>query len=57
LYGALKAAGVTYVSVGHRPTLLAFHERVLLLHGDGTGSWQVKPAEQVSLETAVAFMD
>lgn len=24
-------AGITLVSVGHRPTLLAFHEEVLLL--------------------------
>lgn len=28
-----RAAGVTYVSVGHRPTLTAFHDSVLLLHG------------------------
>jgi len=57
LYGALKQAGVTYVSVGHRPTLLSFHERVLLLHGDGGGGWDVQLAQGVSLETAVAFMD
>lgn len=57
LYGALKAAGVTYVSVGHRPTLLQFHEKVLLLHGDGKGGWETRPAKEVNLETAVAFMD
>lgn len=57
LYKALKNAGVTYVSVGHRPTLLNFHERVLLLKGDGDGGWEVKPAKDVDLETAVALMD
>lgn len=57
LYQALRHAGVTYVSVGHRPTLLQFHERVLLLKGDGGGGWSVKKAEEVSLETAVEFMD
>jgi ABC-type uncharacterized transport system fused permease/ATPase subunit len=57
LYQALKNAGVTYVSVGHRPTLLNFHERVLLLKGDGDGGWEVKPAKDVNLETAVALMD
>lgn len=57
LYKALKNAGVTYVSVGHRPTLLNFHERVLLLKGDGDGGWEVKSAKDVDLETAVALMD
>lgn len=57
LYAALRDAGITYVSVGHRPTLLAFHERVLLLHGNQEGGWEVQPAKQMSLETAVAFMD
>jgi ABC-type uncharacterized transport system fused permease/ATPase subunit len=57
LYQALKDAGVTYVSVGHRPTLLNFHERVLVLKGDGHGGWEVKPAKDVNLETAVALMD
>ncbi len=57
LYQALKNAGVTYVSVGHRPTLLNFHERVLLLKGDGHGGWEVKLAKDVNLETAVALMD
>lgn len=31
VYGAARAAGVTLVSVGHRPTLARFHERVLRL--------------------------
>lgn len=57
LYRALRDAGVTYVSVGHRPTLLKYHERVLLLHGDQQGGWSVDKAEDVSLEKAVNYMD
>ncbi len=57
LYKALKDAGVTYVSVGHRPTLLQYHEKVLLLMGDAAGGWEVKNAQDVPLETAVALMD
>jgi putative ATP-binding cassette transporter len=37
LYGLLAASGVTYISVGHRPSLRAFHQRVLQL--DGIGGW------------------
>eukprot|EP00887_Chlorella_sp_A99_P002377 scaffold10.g2377.t1 len=56
LYAALKRAGVTYVSVGHRPTLLRFHERVLLLAGGG-GGWELLRAEEVTLEAVVEYMD
>ena len=31
LYKALKQTGVTFVSVGHRPTLTAYHEQQLHL--------------------------
>lgn len=31
LYKALKQIGVTFVSVGHRPTLTAYHEQQLRL--------------------------
>ncbi len=37
LYGLLRQAGMAVISVGHRPSLTAFHERVLRL--DGTGGW------------------
>ena len=38
LYQQLQAAEITYLSVGHRPTLIAYHERVLeILEG---GKWQ-----------------
>lgn len=38
LYRTLKTIGATYVSVGHRPTLDAYHEQTLTLAGDGTWS-------------------
>ena len=37
LYAALREAGITFVSVGHRPTLTAFHDTVLRLEGEGEG--------------------
>ena len=52
LYAALRAAGITAVSVGHRPTLLAYHDDALLLSGAG-GGWEVRRAGEVSLEEAV----
>ena len=42
LYGLLSQREMAFVSVGHRPTLTAFHDTVLEL--DGTGSWRLLPA-------------
>ena len=42
LYGLLSERDMAYVSVGHRPTLTAFHDTVLAL--DGSGSWRLLPA-------------
>eukprot|EP00775_Hariotina_reticulata_P004789 gene4789-5039_t len=51
LYKALKDSGTTVISVGHRPTLVAFHSHVLQLgHNDKltpAGNWRLLPAEQV----------
>ena len=41
LYDKLQAINLTYVSVGHRPTLRKYHQLVLELSEDQ--SWQVKP--------------
>jgi putative ATP-binding cassette transporter len=38
LYEQLQASGMTYVSVGHRPSLYAFHDNVLELQG--AGAWR-----------------
>jgi len=40
LYGALGASGITCVSVGHRESLLNFHQHELRLLG--LGRWQVR---------------
>ena len=42
LYARLVAAGSTPVSISHRPALLAYHQQVLRLHGDG--GWSLHPA-------------
>jgi len=42
LYGLLSQREMAFVSVGHRPTLTAFHDTVLEL--EGTGSWRLLPA-------------
>ncbi len=48
LYTKLKALGVTFASVGHRPSLVHFHDQVLELMGDETGGYLVMtPAEYV----------
>lgn len=38
LYKALKSIGVTVVSVGHRPTLTAYHEQQLQLQPVSTSA-------------------
>lgn len=41
LYGLLRRAHLAVISVGHRPSLETFHERVLRL--DGQGGWTLEP--------------
>ncbi|MEN9207587.1 MAG: ABC transporter ATP-binding protein/permease [Gloeomargarita sp. GMQP_bins_120] len=43
LYQQLQATQVVYLSVGHRPTLVDYHQKVLELQGGGR--WQVWSAE------------
>jgi putative ATP-binding cassette transporter len=40
LYGLLHRARMAVISVGHRPSLTAFHERMLRL--DGQGGWSLE---------------
>ena len=43
LYSILANSGVTFISVGHRPTLTRYHKQVLELIGDGT--WRMRSVE------------
>jgi putative ATP-binding cassette transporter len=43
LYQLLVEREMTFVSIGHRPTLTQYHDTVLEL--DGHGGWRVLPAE------------
>jgi putative ATP-binding cassette transporter len=44
LYGQLQGSGTTYVSVGHRPSLLAYHDKFLELRGGG--DWRLVPTAE-----------
>lgn len=46
LYQLLKKTGTTFISVGHRPTLVPYHEHVLKLGGHG--DWQLSSTEEYS---------
>ena len=54
LYQALKGQGVTFVSVGHRPTLSAFHEQQLQLQPVSTGNaisgidWKISAVDEAA---------
>jgi len=52
LYHLLQAAELTYVSVGHRPSMLQYHQYVLEL--SGAGRWRLLPVETYVLETRAA---
>lgn len=44
LYGTLQRLGIHYISVGHRSTLLDYHDCVLELQGGD--QWRILPVEQ-----------
>lgn len=44
MYRQMKNAGITMLSVGHRPSLVQFHDDVVELAGDGNGGWRIMPA-------------
>ena len=52
LYQLLKETGTTFISVGHRPTLVPYHENVLKLVGNG--KWQLIPAEDYSSDRIIS---
>lgn len=44
LYDQLRQKDTTYISVGHRPSLLKYHDYVLELTGDTT--WRLTPTTE-----------
>ncbi len=40
LYNILSNLDITYISVGHRPTLKGYHDKILFVKGDGR--WEIK---------------
>lgn len=48
----LTAPGLTYISVGHRPSLLAYHDKRLRLKGDE--GFEVSNIEKSSLDLDAA---
>lgn len=53
MYGVLRDAGIAYVSIGHRPTLAAFHADALRLSAAGPGegvtsTWEVGRAADLA---------
>ncbi|CAO2194202.1 unnamed protein product [Urochloa humidicola] len=55
LYSQIEAAGITYISIGHRNTLQKFHNKALYISKsestDGNlRNWELKPTSQISAE-------
>uniref|UniRef100_A0A0D9UYC3 ABC transporter domain-containing protein n=1 Tax=Leersia perrieri TaxID=77586 RepID=A0A0D9UYC3_9ORYZ len=60
LYSQIEAAGITYISIGHRKTLHKFHNKVLYISkSDSTDSvprnWDLKPTDQMPIEESSSF--
>ncbi|XP_066305517.1 ABC transporter D family member 2, chloroplastic-like isoform X2 [Miscanthus floridulus] len=60
LYSQIEAAGITYISIGHRKTLHKFHDKALYISkSDSTDtnlrSWELKPTDQLPLEESSPF--
>jgi vitamin B12/bleomycin/antimicrobial peptide transport system ATP-binding/permease protein len=54
LYRLLQAAAITYISVGHRPSVLQYHQHVLELTGEAR--WRLLPVETYMLETSATAL-
>ena len=51
LYGKLKELGIRYISVGHRSSILKYHNRVLELQGQD--KWQLIPVKEYLTAAAI----
>jgi vitamin B12/bleomycin/antimicrobial peptide transport system ATP-binding/permease protein len=49
LYGRLKQLGINYISVGHRPSIIAFHDRVLDLQEHNR--WRLLSAQEYQISS------
>ena len=49
LYRLLQATGITYISVGHRPSVVQYHQYVLELAA--AGHWRLLPVDAYQLDT------
>ncbi|MDB6137850.1 MAG: transporter ATP-binding protein, partial [Verrucomicrobiaceae bacterium] len=47
LYGLVKESGIGFISVGHRTTLVPFHDRTL--HLQRSGAWEFKPQPAIAV--------
>ena len=50
LYKSIAEAGVTFVSIGHRPSLASFHQKILRISATGSQDAQdsLKPAWELA---------
>ncbi|KAL6838825.1 hypothetical protein ACP4OV_031539 [Aristida adscensionis] len=60
LYSQIEAAGITYISIGHRKTLHKFHNKALYISksdlADGNmRNWELKSTDQISVEESSPF--
>lgn len=52
LYSLLRNSGVTFISVGHRPSVIKYHDAVLELTGEG--GWRIVPTADFIVEVKAA---
>ena len=55
LYGLLKESGIGSISVGHRSTLIEYHDRLLQL--DRSGGWEITDSKHQSRSLHEAEVD
>ncbi|KAK3163289.1 hypothetical protein QOZ80_1AG0001730 [Eleusine coracana subsp. coracana] len=60
LYSQIEAAGITYISIGHRKTLQKFHNKALLISktdspDDNLRNWELRSISQIPAEESSPF--
>lgn len=54
LYKECKSMSITYITICHRPALMAYHTHNLNLTGDGEGGWEYTQIDQSKVHARVA---